>query len=555
MAFEEQFSQISEFAQAKIALEQERIRIKKLDRIAEETRTRQTELFDVQLRQARQQADDNQRKLDMAQLEQKHTADLASAWVAMMDETDQNETLSRKGAGTGRITTTTGSREQTASLTPDGRVVVDASSLRYMEDTGRGGDNRILFQAENGSGWVEDPTGVRVRVPEPSYTVQYKVPGASSTAKDAYRQALVAAAREAPGAIDIFAKISEALVRSQDMPEHLKLANDHMRYLLSGGAGGGGRGGAQDIEYANKLFTARNNGWKLVEDTLKSESPEAIDKKWDTNDAAVKTQLGAISEQIGQVIGRLGAGASIVAAVEKAQGRIAAGKQVADMLAAGADLMGAVGDITSGTASVTAKEADLKTAKGKLVQLSQLYQQNAAQLRDQHEARMHESDVAAGRQGFAASLYEETFRKTSDPFASSRITIATTQEIYGEVHNVWPRIQASAEFQAYTNLPLSANTEEVKAARDRLLAKYRSVLPTNITSRDDVFAYTVDVFNSAADQARRFRLSPIYQVAPAIPDANAPLSSVVVPSTEETDAAAAQAQKQTKARPAYSGRK
>lgn len=523
MAFEEQFSQISEFAQAKIALEQENTRRRKLDRIADETRERQTALYEVQLQEAKQATQSTQMKLDAARLEQKHTSNLASAWVAMMDETDSNETAARKGAGKGRMTTTIGSREQTASLTPDGRVVMGASSLRPMEDTGLG-DNRVLFRDETGAGWVEDPTGVRVRVPEPSYTVQYKVPGASSTAKDAYREALMNAARESPGSIEIFAKISEALVRSQDMPEHLKLANDHTRYLLSGGAGGGGRGGARDIEYTNKLFTARNNGWKLVEDTLQTESPEAVDKKWNTNDAAVKTQLGALGDQMSQIIGRLNAGSSIVAALEKARSQFDAKSTAQAMLAGGTAFMGIVQGITGGSTGVEASGEELTAAKRRLVELSQLFQQNAAQLRDQSEARAHDTDVAVGRQGFAAELYGETFSLTSDPFGSAKTAVDVTRGVYGNVHNVWPRVQATEEFKSYANLPLSATAEEVKSIKNKLLAKYRELLPSEITSDNTLFAHTASVFNSSADKARQFRLSPLYQVGPPVPDTAAPTS-------------------------------
>lgn len=320
MAFEEQFSQISEFAQAKIALEQERTRIKKLDRIAEETRQRQTELFDVQLRQAQQAAQSTQMKLDEARLEQKHTSALASAWVAMMGETDENETLARKGAGTGRMTTTVGSREQTASLTPDGRVVVGASSLRPMEDTGRGGDNRVLFQAENGSDWVEDPTGVRVRVPEPSYTVQYKVPGASSTAKDAYRKALVDAARESPAAIQLFSQISQAFVTAENMPKHLKMADESALALLQyrqNKAAGVGSSSENSVEAARaiKMYT---DGAAILETEVAPETADDIQKAGDGARTAIKDKAAMLATRIGQNIGLLNIDVEISSPATKA---------------------------------------------------------------------------------------------------------------------------------------------------------------------------------------------------------------------------------------------
>lgn len=396
MAFEEQFSQISEFAQAKIALEQEQTRRRKLDRIAEETRQRQTELFDVQLRQARQQADDNQRKLDMAQLEQKHTADLASAWVAMMGEADKNETLSRKGAGTGSITTRTGSREQTAILSPSGRVVVSESAMGPVDTA--------VIEALDALGRPL-PSDARQRVYQAERVVQYKVPGASSTAKDAYRQALIAAAREAPGAIEIFAKISQAHVQAENMPEQLKLANESVRALMDyrEGKTAGGRGG-MSLEDQKRQYDLYNSGLQQVKSTISPETPADIIKRGEEQRMLLKDKQAAQATSIGQKVSLLNLNAEVndatKVAVDKAKKPNATSFDYQALLTAALTATGTIRKtFEAGSPEGTAYQ-DLVTEIG-------AYRDNIIKLEEAKRANDSEVQTLHQQYAYGTTLYDE----------------------------------------------------------------------------------------------------------------------------------------------------
>ena len=508
MAFEEQFSQISEFAQAKIALEQENTRRRKLDRIADETRDRTIELSDVQLRQAKQQAEDTQRKLDLAQLEQKHTSSLASAWVAMMDETDQNETVARKGAGTGSITTH-GTRmslageyqNQTDMLSADGTVVETASSLLppYVSLA-----NEVAF---GGPLPADDTPGRRVETSRG--TRQYNVRGASSSAKDAYRQALIAAARESPAAIQIFSQISTAFANQQNLPEHLKLADEYTRFQIAGGANGGGST-SKNIELTNKLFTARNHGRELLDEKLKTDSPAEVLKRADRREETVKQQLTLIGQQFSQKIAEMGAGAAITAAAEKAASSLAARESVAAMLSGARDLAKLGSQLMDGTVSPNAKLENLAGRKQELAQLMGVFQQNADGLLELNNLREHEMSVASGREAFSRNVYDAEFEATYDPFGAAKVAAETAQDVYGNIHAAWPRIQANAAFREYTDLPLSATPQEEALAREKLTKVIKDTLPPALSGDKLKGPHTMAALEREADRARIQKRAPLF---------------------------------------------
>jgi hypothetical protein len=152
-------------------------------------------------------------------------------------------------------------------------------------------------------------------VPEPSYTVQYKVPGASSTAKDAYRKALIDAAREAPASIQIFSQISEAFVRQQNLPEYLKLSNESMRALTDAREGKLAGTQGMSLEDQNRQADLYRKGHSVLIDAISPEKPSDIQKRGDDQTELIKNNQSALASSINQKLGMLALNAEIAPAV------------------------------------------------------------------------------------------------------------------------------------------------------------------------------------------------------------------------------------------------